>query len=130
MFRSSFIKNAQHEFFKPLLLAVGKELNTTATWHKLALSVGVSLASMIDVASDVYTISYYHRIGKHATANLMTAFVLLCIFLQMMLVVAIHHKNRRRMVLELLGTITFTKPAFNKFRVLTNASIDGHEVSE
>jgi len=48
--------------------------------------------------------------------------------LQLFLVAAIHHKNKRKMLIEMLGTVTFTKPAFNKFRVLTNAKVESHAI--
>jgi len=57
-------------------------------------------------------------------------FVLLSLTMQMMLVVAIHHKKPKKMWIELLGTVTFTKLAFNKWRVLTNAKMDGHEIMQ
>ena len=48
--------------------------------------------------------------------------------LQLAMVAAVHHKNLRIMLIEMFGTVTFTKPAFNKFRVLTNAKMKGHAI--
>jgi len=98
------------------MLTIGNEIKHTATWFKLGLSIGAALMSMFDVASDVYTISHYHNLGKHATADLMTFLVILSLVLQLLVVIAIHHKNKRRTLIEMLGTLTFTKPAFNKVR--------------
>ena len=115
-----------HEFFKPLMLTLGKAIRTSATWQKLGLSIGAALMSMLDVATDIFTINIYRRLGKHETADLMILFVILSLSLQLILVVVVHHRNQRKMLIELFGTVTFTKPAFNKFRVLTNAKMKGH----
>jgi len=120
--------SANHEFFKPLMLTIGKELRHAATWQKLGLSIAVALMSMLDVASDIYTIAIYRSRGLHETAVLMILFVLLSLALQLGLVTAVHHRNKREMLIELFGTVTFTKPAFNKFRVLTNAKMKGHAI--
>ena len=55
-------------------------------------------------------------------------FVLLSLVLQLILVVAIHHKNKRRLLVEIVGTLAFTMPALNKWRVLTNTKMEGHEI--
>ena len=110
------------------MLTIGKEIRHTATMHKLFVSIAAALMSMFDVSTDVYTISYYKNSGKPKTAQEMTIFIFLSLFLQFLVVIAIHHKSKRRVVLELFATFTFTKPAFNKYRVLTNKQIDGHEL--
>ena len=120
--------SANHEFFKPLMLKIGKATRTSANWQKLGLSIVTALMSMLDVATDIYTINIYRGLGKHETVDLMILFVLLSLALQLLLVVAVHHRNKRKMLIEMLGTVTFTKPAFNKFRVLTNAKIKGHAI--
>jgi len=84
--------------------------------------------SLVDISSDIYTMNYYNSIGEEETARLMLVFVLLSLVLQMIIVAAVHHKNKRRLLVELAGMLTFTKPAFNKWRVLTNAKIEGHEI--
>ncbi len=40
----------------------------------------------------------------------------------------VEYKNKRKTIIELVGTITFVKPAFNKWRVLTNENTEGHEI--
>jgi len=84
--------------------------------------------SLFDVGSDVYTINYYNSIGEGETARWILVFVILSLVLQIGLVVAVHHKHKRRLVIQLVETVTFTKPAFNKCRVLTNAKIEVHEM--
>ena len=91
------------------------------------MSIGASLMSMFDVATDIYTINIYRGLGKHETVDLMTLFVILSLAL-LLLVAAIHHRNKRKMLIEMLGTVTFTKPAFSKFRVLTNAKMESHAI--
>ena len=120
--------SANCKFFNPLMLTLGKAIRTSATWQKLGLSIGASLMSMFDVATDFYTINIYRSLRKHDTADLMTLLVLLSLALQLILVVVVHHRNKRKMMSEMLGTVTFTKPAFNKFRVLTNYKIKGHAI--
>jgi hypothetical protein len=117
-----------HEFFKPFMLTLGGEIKHTATWKKFFLSMGSALLSMVDVATDVATIKYYNSIGKHETADLMTSCVVISMSLSLALCVAIHHRNKRTMLIEMLGTVTFTKPAFNKFRVLINSEVEAHAV--
>ena len=117
--------NNDNKFFKSLLTSVGKEMKHRATWKKLFLSTGAAVMSMVDVSSDVYTINYYNSIGEGETARLMLVFVILSLVIQMMLVVAVHHKNKRRILIELAKTVNFTKPAFNKWRVLINAKMEG-----
>ena len=120
--------SANHKFFKPLMLTIGKELRHAATWQKLGLSIGAALMSMLDVATDIFTINIYRGLGKNETADLMTVFVILSLVLQLVMVVAVHHRNKRNMLIEMFGTVTFTKPAINKFRVLTNAKMKGHAI--
>ena len=120
--------STNHEFFKPLMLTIGNEIRHAASWHKLGLSIGAALMSMLDVATDIYTIVIYRGLGKHDTADLMILFVILSLALQLVMVVAVHHRNKRKMLIEMFGTVTFTKPAFNKFRVLTNAKMKGHAI--
>jgi len=117
-----------HKFFKPLMLTIGKYIRHSATKMKLLISVSASLASMLDVTGDLYTIWYYRSIGLQDAANLMTVFVALSIGLQIFLVIAIHRKNKRRMLVELLGTVTFTKQGVNFWRTYTNARPRGHEL--
>jgi len=69
-----------------LMLKIGKEIRTSSTWFKLGLSAGASLASMLDVASDVYTINIYRGLGKHETADFMTLFVIVSFGLQILFV--------------------------------------------
>jgi len=76
----------KYKFFKPLMLKIGKEIRTSSTWFKLGLSAGASLASMLDVASDVYTINIYRGLGKHETADFMTLFVIVSFGLQILFV--------------------------------------------
>ena len=59
---------------------------------------------------------------------MMLGFTVMSLALQCVVVVCVHYKNKRRLWYELMGTVTFTKPAFNKFRVLTNAKEEGHEL--
>jgi len=73
----------KYKFFKPLMLKIGKEIRTSSTWFKLSLSAGASLASMLDVASDIYTISIYRSRGLLETADLIATFVALSIGLQL-----------------------------------------------
>ena len=120
--------SANHKFFKPLMLKIGKNIRHTATWHKLAKSIVAALMSLLDVATDIYTIAIYRSLGKHDTADLMTLLLLLSLALQLFFVVFIHHRNKNKLLIEMLGTVTFTKPAFNKFRVLTNAKMKGHAI--
>ena len=98
-----------YEFFKPLMLSIGKNIRHSATKTKLLISVGASLASMLDVAGDIYTIWFYRSLGLQDAANLMTVFVALSIGLQTFLVISIHRKNKRRMLVELLATITVSE---------------------
>ena len=78
--------STNYKFFKPLMLKIGKEIRTSSTWFKLSLSAGASLASMLDVASDVYTINIYRGLGKHETADFMTLFVIVSFGLQILFV--------------------------------------------
>jgi len=120
--------STNHEFFKPLMLTIGKEIRHAASWHKLGLSIGASLMSMLDVATDIFTINIYRGLGKHEheSADLMILCVILSLALQLLIVAAVHHRNKRKMLIEMFGTLTFTKPAFNKFRVLTNTKVESH----
>tara|TARA_B110000305_G_scaffold207653_1_gene239321 strand:- start:503 stop:982 length:480 start_codon:yes stop_codon:yes gene_type:complete len=79
---------ADHKFFKPLMLTIGKEIKTSATKLKLFYSVGASMASLTDVAFDLYAIQHFRSRTEakfHFTADLMLTFVLLSIGLQVSL---------------------------------------------
>jgi len=118
-------KNA---FFVPLLTAVGKAILHAKTWHKLLLSAGTALSSIFDVGSDIYTIFYYRSIGLVAEADAMLTFLVGSLFLQVSVVLLLHHKNKRRMLIELAGTLTLTKMGMNWWNVLTNKKMEGHEI--
>ena len=108
--------STKYIFFKPLLLTTGKVVRHTTTWTKMAKSIGAALMSMLDIGSDVYTIKIYRSRNAIKTADLMTFFVLVSLILQIMLTIAVHHKNKWTTLKELVGTLTFVKPAFNKVR--------------
>ena len=118
----------KHPFFKPLMMVAGNSLNHASTWKKLFLSAAAAGMSIFDIATDIYTILYYYELEKARTANLMLAFVSLSIFMQLVACGLIHYHDPKRMLVELLATLTFTKPGFNKFRVLTNKKMVGHEL--
>ena len=118
----------QHKFFVPLMKEIGKTMRHTETWHKVVKSGSSGLFSLFDVGSDIYSILYYRRIGETEVADMMMVFLVLSLGLQMVFVVAAHHKHRRRMLTELLKTLTFSKPAFNKWKVLTNARVEDHVI--
>jgi len=117
-----------HPFFRPFMMRVGKEINEAATSYKMFLSLGAAAFSLFDVISDIYTIAYFYRKDLTETAQLMTALVVLSLFLQLLVVFVTHHRDKRIMMNEMIGTVTFTKPAFNKFRVLTNAKPFKHTI--
>ena len=104
-----FSKN--HKFFRSLLTSIGKEMKHRATWRKLLLSILAALMSIFDISTDIYTINYYNSIWEGETARWMLTFVILSLVLQIIVVVAIHHRNKRRLIIELVGTMSFTKPA-------------------
>ena len=60
---------------------------------KEVVSMGAVVVTTFDVGSDIYTISYYNSIGEGETARWMLTFVILSMVLQMISVVAIHHKT-------------------------------------
>ena len=118
----------KYPFFKPMMLAIGREIRHSATSFKLLVSAGASLASIMDVALDVSTIYYYNSLGLTETANLMTVFVCMSMVLQITLVIFIHHRHRKRMMLELLATLTFMKQGINFWRTYTADKMKGHEM--
>ena len=117
----------KHEFFRGLMTRIGKELRHRATWKKVFLSIGSAAFSMIDVVTDIANILFYKAESENDVANLMIAFIMLSLALQLMLVVAVHHENKKMLLNEIAGTLSFTKAGFNKFRVLTNAKTIGHQ---
>ena len=117
----------KHAFFQGLMTSIGKESRHRATWKKVFLSMGSAAFSLFDIGSDIFSMLVYRSRGLDDVAEMMIVFVLLSLGLQLIVVVAIHHKNQRRMLVEIVGTLTFTKAGFNKYRVLTDAKTDGHE---
>ena len=117
-----------YKFFKPLMLTLGKATRTSANWQKLGLSIGASLMSMLDVATDIYTIIFYHSLGKHSSADLMTMYVVLSLALQLIITNIIHSRNKKQMLVELFATVTYTKSGINYWRLYTNAKQYGHEM--
>ena len=85
--------------------------------------------SQLSSSTIIHINRYYNTIGASDTANLMLGFILLSVILQLIVVTCVHYKNKRRTLIEIAGTLTFTKPAFNKWRVLTNAKMEGHEMA-
>ena len=118
----------RHSFFLPMLYLVGKDIKHAVTWEKLASSAIAAAFALFDVITDLYTINYYYDKGMGDTGFVMLTFVGVSLLLQLGLVTVIHHKNSSRWRFEILATLTYTKPAFNKFRVLTNQKSEGHEL--
>jgi len=118
----------QHRFFIPLMKEIGKTMRHTETWFKFVWCVGTTLVSIFDVGSDVYSILYYRSIEETEIADMMLAFLLLSLGIQLALAIAIHHENKRRALIECFTTLFYVKPGFNFWRVLTNAKLDGHEM--
>ena len=118
----------KHAFFRGIMTSIGKEFRHRATWKKVFLSMGSAAFSMFDIGSDIFLIFSYRSRGQDEVADMMIVFVLLSLGLQLIAVLAIHHKNKKRMIVEIVATLTFTKAGFNKYRVLTDAKTDGHEV--
>ena len=118
----------KHAFFRGLMTSIGKELRHRATWKKVFFSMGSAAFSIFDIGSDVFSIFLYQSSGQDEVADMMIVFVLMSLGMQLIAVVVIHHKNKKRMLVEIVGTLTFTKAGFNKYRVLTDAKTDGHEV--
>ena len=98
------------------------------TFTKLLLSFGSGLMSLLDVGFDISTILYLENLGNHELANLMGLFVVLSIFLQLCLTFGVHYQNLRIFAREFFFTVTFLKPAVNKFRVLTDSKLEEHAI--
>jgi len=62
----------------------------------------------------------YYNSGKEELANVMITLLSLSLALQLIFVVKIHQKNKKRLIKELIATVTFTKNGTNWWRVLTN----------
>ena len=118
----------KHAFFRGLMTSIGKEFRHRATWRKVFLSMGSAVFGMFDIATDVFSILLYRSKGIDDVAFMMTVFVLLSLGLQLLAVIANHYKNKRRMLVEIVSTLSFTKAGFNKYRVVTDANKDGHEM--
>ena len=106
------------------MTSLGKVWRHRATWKMVLRSIGSAIFSMVDMGSDIFSIFVYRSRGFYDVANLMTFFVLLSLVLQLLLVVMIHYKNKRSLLFEIFGTLSFTKPAFNKYRVLRNSKAE------
>ena len=94
------------------------------------MAAGTAGASIVDVFSDIYTISYYYRSGGEntETATMMLVFVLLSLFLQLMLCVANHQQNTKAMLIAMSGTLTMTKMGIAFWNVLINSPSEAHVV--
>ena len=104
------------DFFVPMMSIVAKSVLGRVTLWKLLLSVGTSLFSIIDFASDIYTIQYYYNNSLRNYAFMMTGSLLFTMFTQLLLVFMLYGHNFREFVYESLLTITYIKPGINKFR--------------
>jgi len=92
------------------------------------MSMAMLCASLFDVSSDVYTITYYFSSGKRETALWVMAFSLLSLITQLIAVYVNHHKNTKKMLIEMVGTLSFLKLGINYWRYLTDAQQHGHEL--
>ena len=118
----------KHVFFRGLMTSIGKHLRHRATWRKVVRSVRTASVSMFDIGSDIFSIIVYRSKGLNDVADMMAAFVLLSVGLQLLASVTIHHESKKRLLVEIISTLTFTKAGFNKYRVLTDAKPEGHEI--
>lgn len=120
----------RYPFFRTFVTYIGKELRQAPTWGKFFLSLGSSAVSWADIITDLYTIMYYRSADLQSEAGYLLFFVLLSLSLQLAFVGVIHLKDKKMLFVELFATITFVKPAVNKFRVLTNSKRAGHEAMD
>ena len=87
----------------------------------LRVSLGAFL-SMLDGATDIYTISTYYKSDKLTwQANAMLAMLLMNMFGQVLTVLGIYQKHPwQTKVKEILICLTFLRPAVDAYRVSTN----------
>ena len=123
--------------FQPFITRVAELEVSKVTWWKVLEAVHASLVSVVDFISDIFTIFlYYNRSASQAQrqgdlstyANAIIFFVVLTVFLQIFFVYIVHRKDGKTLRHEIFKCITFTKPAYNIFRVRTKAKPKGHEL--
>jgi len=118
----------KYRFFNKFMQTIGREKNCQVTFTKVMVSVGCSVASIVDVGSDCYAVFFYLENDRIEIGTLLLAFLLTSLFLQLMLVILVHHGNWKKMWEQLFFTITFAKPGVNWYNVLTSKESEGHEL--
>ena len=118
----------KYPFFKPLMIIIAMEKLHRVTLDKLLFAGSASVGSVMDFATDLYTIVYYFSVGKNSSAWAMLAFVVTSISIQTFVSIIAHSSSKTQMLKEIIYTVTLVKPAINEFRVMTNRAPKGHEL--
>ena len=120
-----------YHFVAAFFYGLGRKTKYKVTFIILFLSIGSGIMSLIDIGTDVATINYFleseEGSNKRQRGFLMLFFVVTTVILQVALVCFIHSRDFTTMWREVVTSLTFTKPAFNKFRFLTDKVMRGHE---
>ncbi len=79
-----------------------------------------AIISVLDMGSDVYSVSVNYQEGNIGLASALLATVLLSMFLQILIVLVNHrHHGKRRLIFEVLFVITGVKPFVDTWRILS-----------
>ena len=110
----------RNKFFVSMATTIGRRNLEQAPWG-LVVKVGLgAVLSMLNIATDVFTILNFMRLDKRGFANASIGMIVLSVGLQSFVVYFQRKKRGVRVVLrEMLVVLFFLKPAIGALRVLT-----------
>jgi hypothetical protein len=112
-------------WFEPMLVVIITRLMAVSIGNRLRLILSTAL-SVLDIASDLFTMLVYYLASEFQTGSLILATVCLSVAAQMLIV---FYRNRHRgageIAKELLIVLSFFKPAVDLRRVMSGLEVDG-----
>ena len=112
-----------------MTLAIGQRKMMQAPWGMIA-RVGVSaVLSMIDMATDVYTVTFFLHRGMTTFANATIATIVISMVLPLLLVYSTgHKKTKRELLIQCAIVLSGFKPVIDTYRIVKGVETHSDDV--
>jgi hypothetical protein len=118
----------EQPWFRSMVGAIVHRHVTSMTWWKALACIGKSCLTAGDIGTDIVTGVIYYNEGDSATASMLFGLAGTSMFIQLMVVAAIHNSDWRVMFTEMLWTLTGLRSGLLHKRILTKEENEGASV--
>jgi hypothetical protein len=109
----------EQPWFRSMIGAVVHRHVTEMTWWKYMACFGKSMLTATDIGTDIVTGIIYYRAGETNIAAMLFGLAGTSMFIQLMVVAAVHSYDWKIMVREMLWTLTGLRSGLLHKRILT-----------